>query len=80
MTLTLNGCKFCRVADDGTVACWHLDATRKCDVTAADIYLDDGVTVILHTPNLGNDQRLHVDTPYCPMCGRRREDENAAGN
>lgn len=68
-----NPCPFCNVADDGTVATWHLDAVAKCDVTSAEIYVDDGFTMILRTPNLPQDQRLHIDTLYCPMCGRRYE-------
>lgn len=67
----MNGCQFCQAADDGTVACWNMEATFKCDVTAAQIFVDDGITVILKTPNLAADQRLHVDTKYCPMCGRK---------
>lgn len=73
----MNKCQFCHEAEDGTVACWHMDATTECDVTAADIYLNDGITVILRTPNMECDQRLHVDVLYCPMCGRRFGDENA---
>ena len=67
----MDNCGFCNMAKDGTVACWHLDAVEDCDVKSADIFVDDGITVILRTPDLPKDQRLHIDTLYCPMCGRR---------
>lgn len=74
----MNDCQLCHKADDGTVACWHMDCaeeyTDKIGVASADIYVNDGFTVILHTPHLGNDQQLNVDTLYCPMCGRRYGD------
>lgn len=76
----MNNCQFCHKADDGTVACWHLDAAGefadKIGIASAEIYVDDGLTVILSTPNLTQDQRLHIDTLYCPMCGRRYEDND----
>ena len=71
-------CDFCQPAKDGTVACWHLDAAEGHEdvigVSSAEFYVHDGITVILRTPNLPNDQRMHVDTLYCPMCGRRYGD------
>lgn len=64
-------CPFCHTADDGSVARWHHEAIMECDVKSADIYLDDGITVILHTPKFESDQRLHIDADYCPACGRK---------
>lgn len=72
----MSDCQFCHKADDGTVACWHMDAADeyadKIGIASAEIYVDDGIAVILRTPNLQRDQRLHVDTLYCPKRRRRK--------
>lgn len=74
----MNNCQFCHKADDGTVATWYMDAVgefaEKNGISSAEIFVNDGITVILRTPGMQTDQRMHIDTLYCPMCGRRYGD------
>ena len=71
-------CDFCQPSPDGGVSIWHMATADgqagQIGVSSAEFYVHDGITVILRTPKLPNDQRMHVDTLYCPMCGRRYGD------
>lgn len=74
----MSKCDFCQPSPDGRVALWHMamadGQAGQIGISSAEIYVHDGITVVLRTPNLPNDQYLRADTLYCPMCGRRYSD------
>lgn len=76
------GCSFCRADENGGISFFDMQAQKNniFRVRNAEMYFEDGhATVILRTPTLPQDQRMRVKINFCPMCGRKYDEETAGG-
>ena len=73
----MNGCAFCTPDKDNCVSTViMMNPTPDPHIKSAQFFFhDNGITVILRTPGEKTDQRIHINTNRCPMCGRAYKEQ-----